>query len=260
MGGEKMKTINELNEKIWYRFLKVAYILTLVCLILLSVLLAYGASELPSNYMSKSDLIKFFVENAGDSTQKAAKGVNALSIKSQRGKTARMVTLTGLDPLTFQVLTDIKEGKKTPEYYLSKKAELKTRGADTDLIDKVLQEKGLIALAPPTDYSTKWTVLRALLDEKQMEYIGDNKSFENLGASIKRAFPVYYDDYSDLDLGKSVYARYFLQNAYKGNLFTSIFHFMEYSICWILFWLVVFEIMRRAFYYIVLGELFPSLK
>lgn len=32
-----MKTISELNEQVWYRFLKVAYIFVLSCLILISI-------------------------------------------------------------------------------------------------------------------------------------------------------------------------------------------------------------------------------
>jgi len=55
-----------------------------------------------------------------------------------------MVTLLGLDRNTKKVLEDLKSGEKSVDYYVSRKDFLKERGIDTDIVDKVLQEKDLI--------------------------------------------------------------------------------------------------------------------
>ena len=53
-----MKTISELNEKVWYRLIKVVYIILLVVCILFSWLLVYVFNPLPSNHLSSKGFSK----------------------------------------------------------------------------------------------------------------------------------------------------------------------------------------------------------
>jgi len=53
------------------------------------------------------------------------------------------MVVVDVDEKTYQVLTDLKEGRKTPEYYLSKRDWLRGQGVDVDTVDNVLKEKGL---------------------------------------------------------------------------------------------------------------------
>jgi len=54
-----------------------------------------------------------------------------------------LVTLTDIDEKTYRVLADLKEGTKTPKYYVSRKKWLKQNGVNVELVDSVLKEKNL---------------------------------------------------------------------------------------------------------------------
>ena len=64
-----------------------------------------------------------------------------------------MVVLEGLDEKTYQVLTDLKEGKATPDKYVEKRDWLKGQGVNTKTIDDVLTKKGIMPPPPEPEPS-----------------------------------------------------------------------------------------------------------
>jgi hypothetical protein len=172
-----MKTISELNERAWYRFIKVFYMLLLILFISLSLLIFNLSS--PPKYLSKEALFK-----------------------------------------------------------------------DLEAIVRVYQEPEPNILLMPFDVYEYFT-------GHYIEKIVDKTSIEKLGKYAKLLCPRDYEKYSNYEIGKRINDKYFTNIPYKNELYGYMVKVLLLFIKTIAVWLIIFEIIRRAFYYIVLGSLFP---
>ena len=195
-----MKTIGELNERVWHRIFKVIYVLVLSSLIAVSVFLVIIMNDLPYNYLSKDQFL------------------SKISAHMQERK-----------------------GTKVPSDYNL-----------TYSSDQAREKFGVYV------YGEGMTYFQILAEGYKLENITDNKTLDKLGAILKTGYP-QYKDMANLELGKRVWNKEFKKNAY-GNKFTPVINMMKYSIVMIIIWLFAFEVIKRSYYYVSLGKIFPPIK
>ncbi|HEX8974164.1 MAG TPA: hypothetical protein VF817_01605 [Patescibacteria group bacterium] len=131
----KLKTINELNNKVWYRFLKVIYIGSFLFILLIASVLLYSNYRMPDKYISQDKLVSLFIN--------APSGVTFDGIVKElntKGYTVQYVT----DP---QLLNNLGEAVKAsyPSY---------SNMGNEDLAQKVVDKDSY--LLSTKDYSSSW--------------------------------------------------------------------------------------------------------
>lgn len=96
-----------------------------------------------------------------------------------------------------------------------------------------------------------------------IEQITAKSDFEHIGSIVKRGFGPAYKDWSDYDVGNGIYKKYFVKFSKNQNLAEKIvnsgwFVALKYIVLVWAFLVLLTEIIRRAFYYIIFGKFFPD--
>lgn len=192
MGEIMLNTISQINERMWYRAIKIIYILGLLIVTLLILFVIWAGNMPPNNYLTKGEIIE---------------------------------KLSELTPTT--------NANKILRKY------------------EIALPKGLILDRHPEIEDN----LIALLESKYYIYekINDVSSYIKIGKTVKSIYPEY-KNISDEELGRGIYEKYFAERAinYGGWLGA-----LKYSLLALLIIYFTNEIVRRLFYYIILGKIFP---
>jgi len=203
-----LNTISQLNEKIWYRLLKVIYIAALSFFIIISISFVYYDNKLPAKYLQKEALLTKLEKSVG---------INEVVIFISANN------------------SKYKEIKKDMDI-------IRGEGGGRIDAERYLKEvKGI-------SYS--------ISDQYCIRPITDKMSLGKIGKIIKTINPVYIKD-DDYILGEAAYDTFFRKIECDDAPFSSFLKTICYSIIWISIWLILFEVIRRVFYYVVLGKLSP---